>query len=93
MDILGTLKAQPSRVGEGLSTKIISRSVEDECGAGYVADPAGAERDVLERAPAFFELDGSTLAEWRAIPDQGVHRAGVSLEGLFTEPSSPCRQA
>ncbi len=38
-------------------------SVEDECGAGYVADAAGAEGDMLECAPAFLEFGGGAFAE------------------------------
>ncbi len=38
-------------------------SVEDKCGAGYVADAAGAEGDMLECAPAFLEFGGGAFAE------------------------------
>jgi hypothetical protein len=58
-------------------------SVEDECGAGDVADPAGAEGDVLERAPAFFEFGGGAFAEGAQVSDQGVRGAGIRVEGLF----------
>jgi geranyl diphosphate 2-C-methyltransferase len=58
-------------------------SVEDECGPGYVADPAGTERDPLERAPAFLEFGGSALAEGAQVPDQGIRGAGFGVEGLF----------
>jgi len=47
-------------------------SVEDEGGAGDVADAAGTERDPLERAPAFLELGGGALAEGADTAEQGV---------------------
>lgn len=53
------------------------------CRAGDVADPVGAERDVLQGAPALLELRGSALAESCDVPQEGVEHAGVGVKRLF----------
>lgn len=48
---------------EVFSVVITPDSVEDKCGSCDVADPAGAECDPLECAPAVFEFGGGAFAE------------------------------
>src|SRR5215468_3648810 len=61
---------------------------EDECGAGDVADFAGAGGDVLEGAPALVEQGEPAFAEAAQGALDGVAGAGVDIEvppagGLF----------
>src|SRR4051812_16292136 len=58
-------------------------SVEDECCSGDVADPAGAEGDVLEGAPALFEFGCGTFSEGADGSDQVVRGARVRMQGLL----------
>jgi hypothetical protein len=62
---------------------------EDECGAGDVADFAGAGGDVLEGAPALVEQGEPAFAEAAQGALDGVAGAGVDIEvppagGLLT---------
>jgi hypothetical protein len=58
-------------------------SVEDEGGAGDVADSALAEGDMLQGAPALFEFGGGGFAQGADVSDQGVRCAGVGVQGLL----------
>lgn len=55
---------------------------EDECGAGDVADFAGAGGDVLEDAPAAFEQGEPAFAEAAQAAVEAVVGAVVDAEGL-----------
>jgi hypothetical protein len=55
--------------------------VEDECGAGYVADSAGTECDVLEGSPAFLQFRRGPLAGRPHVSDQRIRGAGSSVQG------------
>ncbi len=68
---------------EGFKQRSFPVAVEDEGGAGDVADPARAERDVLERAPAFLQFGGGPLSECAQVSDQHVRGAGVGVQGLL----------
>ncbi|WP_327128828.1 hypothetical protein [Streptomyces sp. NBC_01727] len=57
-------------------------SVEDEGGACDVADPAGAERDVLEGAPSLLKFGGGTFSEGSHVSQQRVEHAGVDVKCL-----------
>jgi len=61
---------------------------QDECGAGDVADFAGAGGDVLEGAPALVEQGEPAFAEAAQGTLDGVAGAGVDIKvpavwGLF----------
>src|SRR6266516_1015020 len=61
---------------------------EDECGAGDVADFAGAGGDVLEGAPALVEQGEPAFAQAAQGPLEGVAGAGADIQfsaagGLF----------
>jgi hypothetical protein len=53
---------------------------EDECGAGDVADLAGAGGDVLEGAPAAGEQREPAFAETAQGPQDRVAGAGIDVE-------------
>src|SRR6266536_942047 len=61
---------------------------EDECGAGDVADFAGAGGDVLEGAPALVEQGEPAFAQAAQGSLEGVAGAGIDIQfppvgGLF----------
>src|SRR5450755_3283681 len=53
---------------------------EDECGAGNVADLAGAGGDVLESAPALVEQGEPAFAETAQGALEGIAGAGANIE-------------
>src|SRR5215471_2296466 len=53
---------------------------EDECGAGYVADFAGAGGDVLQGAPAAGEQGEPAFAQAAQGPLDGVAGAGIDVQ-------------
>src|SRR6516225_6964427 len=53
---------------------------QDECGAGDVADFAGAGGDVLEGAPALAEQGEPAFAQAAQGPLEGVAGAGIDIE-------------
>jgi hypothetical protein len=53
---------------------------EDECGAGNVADLAGAGGDVLESAPALVEQGEPAFAEAAQGALEGIAGAGANIE-------------
>jgi hypothetical protein len=53
---------------------------EDECGAGNVADLAGADGDVLEGAPALVEQREPAFAEAAQGALEGIAGAGGNIE-------------